>query len=149
MSAPRSVFIPGLGRLPADSGLIPRQTGGGGQFRVGAGGVASIHATGDGKVEFIAFHSAGEGPDTGHTLAYVGSSLGYPAFYPVHEVRLERPVQAVLMDLDGTSVTAKASGRGSSSRQPPTCSAIPASPSNRRTCLMSPATACRSTCSTA
>ncbi len=104
MSAPRSVFIPGLGRLPADSGLIPRQTGGGGQFRVGAGGVASIHATGDGKVEFIAFHSAGEGPDTGHTLAYVGSSLSYPAFYPVHEVRLERPVQAVLMDLDGTSV---------------------------------------------
>lgn len=104
MSASRSMFIPGLGRLPADSGLIPRQTGGDGRFQVGAGGVASIHATGDGKVEFIAFHSAGEGPDTGHTLAYVGSSLGYPAFYPVHEVSLERSVQAVLIDLDGTSV---------------------------------------------
>ena len=30
--------------------------------------------------------------------------MGYPAYYPVHPVKLEKPVQAVLMDLDGTSV---------------------------------------------
>ena len=50
----------------------------------------------DRKVEFIAFAD--------HTLAYVNSSLGYPAYYPVHPVAIERPVRAVLMDLDGTSV---------------------------------------------
>ena len=55
-----------------------------------------LRATGDRKVEFIAFAD--------HTLAYVRSALGYPAYYPVHPVALERPVQAVLMDLDGTSV---------------------------------------------
>jgi beta-phosphoglucomutase-like phosphatase (HAD superfamily) len=55
-----------------------------------------VTATGDGKVEFIAFRD--------HTLACVRSALGYPAYYPVHPVALERPVQAVLMDLDGTSV---------------------------------------------
>ena len=59
-------------------------------------GVISVAATGDGKVEFIAFAD--------HTLAYVRSALGYPAYYPVHPVALERPVRAVLMDLDGTSV---------------------------------------------
>jgi beta-phosphoglucomutase len=112
MSKQSPAFIPGLGYLSAGSGLVPLQTGGGGRFRVGAGGVASIHATGDQKVEFIAFAGAPGEQETEpgarlgaqHTLAYVGSSLGYPAFYPVHEVRLERPVQAVLMDLDGTSV---------------------------------------------
>ena len=56
----------------------------------------SITATGDGKVEFVAF--------AGHTLAYVTSALGYPAYYPVHPVQMESPLQAVLMDLDGTSV---------------------------------------------
>ena len=59
-------------------------------------GVASITATGDRKVEFIAFEE--------HTLAYVTSSMGYPAYYPVHPVAIEKPVKAVLMDLDGTSV---------------------------------------------
>jgi hypothetical protein len=55
-----------------------------------------VVATGDGKVEFIAFAD--------HTLAYVRSALGYPAYYPVHPVTLRQPVKAVLMDLDGTSV---------------------------------------------
>ena len=32
------------------------------------------------------------------------SSLGYPAYYPLHPVVPRRPVRAVLMDLDGTSV---------------------------------------------
>ena len=58
--------------------------------------MVAVASTGDGKVEFIAFAD--------HTLAYVRSALGYPAYYPVHPVALEQPVRAVLMDLDGTSV---------------------------------------------
>jgi beta-phosphoglucomutase-like phosphatase (HAD superfamily) len=58
--------------------------------------VVSITATGDGKVEFIAFED--------HTLAYVRSEMGYPAYYPLHPVEMKRPIRAVLMDLDGTSV---------------------------------------------
>jgi beta-phosphoglucomutase-like phosphatase (HAD superfamily) len=67
-----------------------------GAFRVGRDGVASVTATGDRKVEFVAFAE--------HSLAYVASAMGYPAYYPVHPVELRRPVKAVLMDLDGTSV---------------------------------------------
>ena len=78
------------------SGLIPLDACSDGQFCVGRDGVVSIYATGDRKVEFIAFAD--------HTLAYVRSTLGYPAYYPLHPVVLERPVRAVLMDLDGTSV---------------------------------------------
>jgi len=37
-------------------------------------------------------------------LAYVISAMGYPAYYPVHPVELQKPVKAVLMDLDGTTV---------------------------------------------
>jgi beta-phosphoglucomutase-like phosphatase (HAD superfamily) len=64
--------------------------------QVGREGVVSITATGDGKVEFIAYSD--------HALAFVRSAMGYPAYYPVHPVTVARPVQAVLMDLDGTSV---------------------------------------------
>ncbi len=88
--------IPGLGPIPADSGLIPLHICSDGRFAAGRDGVVSITTTGDRKVEFIAF--------TDHTLAYVRSALSYPAYYPVHPVALERPVRAVLMDLDGTSV---------------------------------------------
>lgn len=77
-------------------GLTPLPACADGRFAVGRDGVISVHATGDRKVEFIAFAD--------HTLAYVASALGYPAYYPVHPVALERPVRAVLMDLDGTSV---------------------------------------------
>lgn len=92
----RMRHIPGLGTVPLDSGLVDREACSDGAFRVGRDGVVSVTATGDGKVEFIAFAD--------HTLAYVKSALGYPAYYPVHPVRLEKPVRAVLMDLDGTSV---------------------------------------------
>ncbi len=91
-----SITIPGLGEFGAESGLIRLSACSDGRFRPGADGVISVAATGDGKVEFIAFAD--------HTLAYVRSALGYPAYYPVHPVALERPVRAVLMDLDGTSV---------------------------------------------
>ena len=63
---------------------------------MGRDGVVSITATGDRKVEFIAYAQ--------HTLAYVRSALGYPAYYPILPVSIRPPIQAVLMDLDGTSV---------------------------------------------
>ena len=88
--------IPGIGAVSFESGLRPLRAGSDGVFAVGRNGVVSITATGDGKVELIAFED--------HAIAYVRSALGYPAYYPVHPVRLDKPVRAVLMDLDGTSV---------------------------------------------
>jgi beta-phosphoglucomutase len=97
MSIPRDVIeIPALGRVELDSGLIALPATSDARFHAGHHGVVSIHATGDRKVEFVAFDE--------HTLAHVTSALGYPAYYPLHPVRLRRPIKAVLMDLDGTSV---------------------------------------------
>jgi len=90
------VNIPKLGELSEDSGMLSLDACTDGIFRVGKDGVASITATGDRKVEFIAFKD--------HTLAYVKSAMGYPAYYPVYPVEVKKPVKAVLMDLDGTSV---------------------------------------------
>jgi len=90
------VNIPGIGPIPRESAFVPLDECSDGKFRVGSDGVVSITATGDGKVEFIAFDD--------HTLAYVKSALGYPGYYPVHPVEMRKPIQAVLMDLDGTSV---------------------------------------------
>jgi len=67
-----------------------------GHHRVGNNGVEYVIATGDRKVEFIVFED--------YTLAYIVSSMDYPAYYPVYPVSIEKPVKAVLMDLDGTSV---------------------------------------------
>lgn len=88
--------FPGIGRVEEGSGFIPLTNCSDGNFQVGKGGVISITATGDRKVEFISFQN--------HTLAYVKSAMGYPAYYPVHQVSIQKPVRAVLMDLDGTSV---------------------------------------------
>ncbi|HUW15172.1 MAG TPA: HAD family phosphatase [Anaerolineae bacterium] len=90
------VTIPNLGSFDDDSGLVPLARCSDGLFEPGRDGVLSITATGDRKVEFVAFQD--------HTLAYVTSAMGYPAYYPLHPVSLETPVTAVLMDLDGTSV---------------------------------------------
>lgn len=90
------VRIPGIGEISDRSGFIPLKECSDGVFTVGGNGVVSITATGDKKVEFIAFES--------HSLAYVKSKMGYPAYYPVHPVTLKKPVKAVLMDLDGTTV---------------------------------------------
>lgn len=90
------VTIPSLGVISSQSGFVPLERCSDGVFAVGRDGVVSVTATGDRKVEFIAFEN--------HTLAYVKSSMGYPAYYPIEPVRLDKPVQAVLMDLDGTSV---------------------------------------------
>ncbi|MBE3072049.1 MAG: HAD hydrolase-like protein [Acidobacteria bacterium] len=77
-------------------GLLPLDATSDGRFVAGLGGVAAIATTPDGKVEFV---DCG-----GHELALVRSALGYPAYYPVHPVAIRKPLRAVLMDLDGTSV---------------------------------------------
>lgn len=92
----KSIELPGLGTLPADTGWRVLEKASDGRFRVGVDGVQAILATGDGKVEFIAFGD--------YTLAYVLSAMDYPAYYPVYPVKIEKPIKAVLMDLDGTSV---------------------------------------------
>lgn len=66
-------------------------------FQVGVTGVLSVETTADRKVEFVSF-------ENGKTLALVKSTMGYPAYYPVHDVKIEKPLKAVLMDLDGTTV---------------------------------------------
>jgi beta-phosphoglucomutase len=88
--------IPGIGRVGEEKGFRILKKCSDGNFEAGKEGVISITATGDGKVEFIAFRD--------HSLAYVNSAMGYPAYYPVHSVGLHKPIKAVLMDLDGTSV---------------------------------------------
>ncbi len=83
--------------LPDDtSGLIERREGGDGRYRVGQDGVCRILASADDKVDFICYKE--------RTDAYVKSQIGYPAIYPLQPVGIDRPVRAVLMDLDGTSV---------------------------------------------
>ena len=67
-----------------------------GNFCVGKGDVRAIYQTKDKKVEFIYFDH--------HVIAFINSALGYPAYYPVEFIKIEKPIKAVLMDLDGTSV---------------------------------------------
>jgi beta-phosphoglucomutase-like phosphatase (HAD superfamily) len=76
--------------------LIPLKVCSDGHYCSGKDGVIAIHTTLDKKVEFISFEN--------RIIAYVKSAMGYPAYYPVYENKIERPVKAVLMDLDGTSV---------------------------------------------
>ncbi len=91
-----AISIPALGSITESDGMVSLPASSDGLFRTGVGGVEAILATGDGKVEFVSF---GDG-----TMAHVRSAMGYPAWYPVHPVEIRRPVRAVLMDLDGTSV---------------------------------------------
>jgi len=93
---PMLISIPAIGDVAVDSGMKLLQQCSDSIFEVGKGNVVSITATGDGKVEFIAFKD--------RTLAYVKSAMGYPAYYPVYPIKMEKPIKAVLMDLDGTSV---------------------------------------------
>jgi beta-phosphoglucomutase-like phosphatase (HAD superfamily) len=77
-------------------GLISLEKCSDGQFESGKDGVQAVFSTADKKVEFISFSN--------NTLAYVKSSTGYPAYYPLHQAKLDKPIKAVMMDLDGTSV---------------------------------------------
>ncbi|MDF2926490.1 MAG: haloacid dehalogenase [Paenibacillaceae bacterium] len=91
-------ILPGFG-LPL-SALLPDFTeveyGGEGMYRRGEEGVLAILTPRDRKTDFIVYRDK--------TLCFVKSSMGYPALYPLHEARYEGPAEAVLMDLDGTSV---------------------------------------------
>jgi beta-phosphoglucomutase len=90
------IELPDLGCFEEGAGLVRLDRTSDGRFREGADGVRAIAATADRKVEFVGFAT--------HTLACVRSALGYPAYYPVAPVAVERPLRALLMDLDGTSV---------------------------------------------
>jgi len=92
----KGICIPDLGTVHEDDGFVRLEHTSDGLFRVGVSGVESVTGTGDGKVEFVGFEN--------HSLAYVKSAMDYPAYYPVHPVKMEKPIKAVLMDLDGTSV---------------------------------------------
>ncbi len=92
----RKQIIPGLGEVSEETGFIFLDACSDGFHNVNKDGVISIISTGDKKVEFIVFED--------RTIAYVGSGMGYPAYYPVLPVKYRKPVKAVLMDLDGTTV---------------------------------------------
>ena len=77
-------------------GLIELNEAGDGRWKTGIEGVIKILSPKDAKVEFILFEK--------FTLAYVKSALGSPAIYPVEDVCFQAPAEAILMDLDGTSV---------------------------------------------
>lgn len=89
-------LIPDIGMFDETDGFIVLDKCSDGNHIVGKDGVKGIYATGDKKVEFICYDD--------YTIAYVLSAIGYPAYYPVKKVQLKKPIKAVLMDLDGTSV---------------------------------------------
>lgn len=96
MDITKTIHIPDLGDFDGQSGLRALEITEDGKFQVGKNGVVDIVETGDSKVEFISFGD--------HSLACVKSAIAYPAYYPVLPVKEEKPVKAVLMDLDGTTV---------------------------------------------
>lgn len=65
-------------------------------FEVGKEGVRRILTPDDNKIDILEFEDK--------KLCYVKSGMGYPAIYPLHETRFEPKAEAILMDLDGTSV---------------------------------------------
>lgn len=65
-------------------------------FKVGKEGVRNILTPNDNKIDIIEFDDK--------KLCYVKSGMGYPALYPMHETHFEPKAEAILMDLDGTSV---------------------------------------------
>lgn len=90
--------IPGLGRVPAEyaSDFSDLLEAGSGMWKVGEEGVLRILTPKDKKVEFVVFENK--------TIVFVKSAMGYPAMYPLPYDHFEGPAEAVLMDLDGTSV---------------------------------------------
>ena len=90
--------LPGFGAFKEEysSDLIDLESSSDGSWRVGREGVCRIVAPLDHKVEFVVFEDK--------TLALVKSALGPTAHYPLLDAAFEPPAEAVLMDLDGTSV---------------------------------------------
>lgn len=66
------------------------------RFLLRQNGVQAILSTQDQKVEFVFLND--------NVLCLVKSAMGYPAYYPVPTAKIQKPLKAVLMDLDGTSV---------------------------------------------
>ena len=95
---PTITEIPGIG--PVDDvvlhDFISLETGGDGLFRVGQDGVKAIYTPLDKVSELIVYEEK--------TLVYINSKMGHPAIYPLLPARFAGPAEAVLMDLDGTSV---------------------------------------------
>lgn len=89
-------YFPKLGETNQSLGLTELEETTDKRFRVGSGDVIAVGCTGDRKVEFVGFSD--------HTLALVNSAMGYPAYYPVDSITEESPLEAILMDLDGTTV---------------------------------------------
>ena len=73
-----------------------KSSGGNGMFLAGRDGVKTILTPADNKSDFVVYDDK--------TLVYVKSQLGYPAIYELRDPVFETPAEAVLMDLDGTSV---------------------------------------------
>ena len=65
-------------------------------FEKGKNGVLDIWTPKDKKIDVIRMQD--------QTLCHVKSAMGYPAIYPLLPAKIEPPCEAVLMDLDGTSV---------------------------------------------
>ena len=65
-------------------------------FEIGANNVKRILTPDDKKIDIIEFDD--------RKLCYVKSGMGYPAIYPMYETHFEPKAEAILMDLDGTSV---------------------------------------------
>ncbi|HEX2949663.1 MAG TPA: HAD family phosphatase [Armatimonadota bacterium] len=97
-----TLSLPGIGIIPEQyrDDFFELEVGGNGLWHTGQEGVQCILTPLDKKVEFIVFAEK--------TLTYVKSSMGYPAIYPLPDVNFEGPADAVLMDLDGTSVHSEA-----------------------------------------
>lgn len=91
-----AIHIPGFENLNENCGFVKMDVCSDGKFQIGKDGVRSIYRTGDKKIELISFED--------RTLAYVHSAVGYPAYYPIHPIVREDTTEAVLMDLDGTTV---------------------------------------------
>ncbi|HXK59086.1 MAG TPA: HAD family phosphatase [Acidobacteriota bacterium] len=92
------VELPGIGVINDEyqQDFIDLEVSGDGAWRVGDDGVSRILAPRDRKVELIVFEDK--------TLALVKSAVGPQAYYPLLASSFEPPAEAVLMDLDGTSV---------------------------------------------
>ena len=65
-------------------------------FETGRDGVRKILTPDDKKIDIVEFDDK--------KLCVVKSGMGYPAIYPMHETHFEPKAEAILMDLDGTSV---------------------------------------------
>jgi beta-phosphoglucomutase len=92
------MLIPGLSCKLSDlkDDFTEVNSAGKGMFFKGREGVKHILTPRDNKAEFIIYDDK--------TLVYIKSQMGYPAIYELKDSVFDSPAEAVLMDLDGTSV---------------------------------------------